>query len=175
MPMVPKKQYGSNNQKQRTVDHNSFDNTLPHVKMVNVLSTKKAEIITHKSIGNVYICIGEPTKDSYGLKFIIHQRMLQNRTNDEITAILTLICSAIHDGDSKADYGSSFKVTKNGITAIIDSLVSERGKICLLTGYDLNKNKEEATEAIQTVIAQYSAAPEYSLLRKQVVAVTSNI
>jgi len=34
--------------------------------------------------------------------------------------------------------------------------------------------KKEATDAIQTVNAQYSFAPEYSGLRKQVVAVTSD-
>jgi len=36
-------------------------------------------------------------------------------------------------------------------------------------------DKKEATVAIQTVIAQYSYAPEYSRLRKQVVAVTSDV
>jgi hypothetical protein len=34
-------------------------------------------------------------------------------------------------------------------------------------------DKKEATVAIQTVIARYSYAPEYSEFRKQVVAVTS--
>jgi len=54
-------------------------------------------------------------------------------------------------------------------------LASENGEIGLLTGYDLNTKKKEATDAIQAVIAQYSSAPEYSEFRKQVVAVTSNI
>jgi len=48
-------------------------------------------------------------------------------------------------------------------------------EVFLLSGYDLYDQEKEATEAIQTVSAQYSFAPEYSDLRKQVVAVTSNI
>jgi len=145
------------------------------VKMTSVLSTKKSKVIVHKSIGDVRICIGKPSLDSYGLRHIIYKRKdSENRTEDEITAMLSLICSAIHDGDPKPDY-DCIKVTKNGITAIITRLVSERGKIGLLTGYDLDTNKKEATEAIQTVIARYSSTLEYSGLREQVVAVASKI
>jgi hypothetical protein len=54
--------------------------------------------------------------------------------------------------------------------------MTRRGQeVFLLSGYDLVSQKIEATDVIQTVNAKYSFAPEYSLLRKQVVAVTSNI
>ena len=64
---------------------------------------------------------------------------------------------------------------KNGIVAIVSNLISEKGKLSLLTGFDLDSNKKEATDAIQTVIAKYNYAPEFSEIRNQVGAVTSNI
>jgi len=146
-------------------------------KMTNVLSSKKkSEIITHKTIGDVYIHNGKAELDSYGLKHIIYKRKaIEKRTDEEITSMLSLICSAIHDGVPSPSYNNCVMVTKNGITAVITRLVLENGEIGLLTGYDLNTKKKEATDAIQAVIAQYSSAPEYSEFRKQVVAVTSNI
>ena len=53
--------------------------------------------------------------------------------------------------------------------------MTKKGHLFLLSGYDLIDQEKEATEAIQTVNAQYSSALEYSDLRKQVVAVASNI
>ena len=89
--------------------------------------------------------------------------------------MLSLICSAIHDGVPGPRYNNYVMITKNGITAVITRLVLENGEIGLLTGYDLDTKKKEATDAIQAVIAKYSSALEYSKFRKQVVAVASNI
>ena len=146
--------------------------------MTNVLSTKKTEIITHNSLGDIVLYAGEAKKRAFGLKHIIFSRMTDgnyNKTDDEITAILALIGSALHDGKSEKS-GDGFRIIKNGIAAIIESRMTRRGQeVFLLSGYDLVSQKKEATGAIQTVNAKYSFALEYSLLRKQVVAVTSNI
>jgi len=45
----------------------------------------------------------------------------------------------------------------------------------VISGYALNDKKEEATEAIKTVIANYSHTPEFSGFRKQVGAVVSSL
>jgi hypothetical protein len=45
----------------------------------------------------------------------------------------------------------------------------------VITGYALYDRKEEATEAIKTVIANYGYTPEFSYIRKQVGAVVSSL
>jgi hypothetical protein len=166
----------SNEEKQETKDLIFLEDL---TKMTNVLSTQKPEIISHSSLGNIVLYAGEAKKKSFGLKHIIFSRMTDNnynKTDDQITAILALICSALHNGKVVSNNSGRFEISKNGILAIVDTMKTRKGKqIFLLTGFDIQKNTKEVTDAIQTVNAQYSSTPEYSGFRKQVVAVTSNI
>jgi Ni,Fe-hydrogenase III component G len=99
-----------------------------------------------------------------------------NKTDDQITAIMALICSALHDEKPAGNNRGRFEISKNGILAIVDTMKTRKGKqIFLLTGFDIQEKLKEVTDAIKTVNAQYSSAPEYSGFRKQVVAVTSSI
>ncbi|MHB9293046.1 hypothetical protein Holit_02163 [Hollandina sp. SP2] len=147
-------------------------------KRSTVLSTQKPEIITHSSLGNIVRYAGEAKKRECGLKYIIFSRMTDNTYNKidaQITAILALMGFALHDGKPEKS-GDGFRITKNGIAVIVENRITRKGQtLFLLSGYDLVAQQKEATGAIQTVNAQYSYAPEYSELHKQVVAVTSTI
>jgi len=83
------------------------------VKMTNVLSTgKEFEVISHDSFGDIVVRLGEAKKNSEGLRHIIFRRKLQKKTDDEITAILALVGSALHDGKPIRS-GRVFKIIHN--------------------------------------------------------------
>jgi hypothetical protein len=65
------------------------------------------------------------------------------------------------------------EIEKDGIIALISLHRNENEEKWILTGFDNKNKKEEAAEAIQTVIAQYSGTPEFSYFRKQVGAAVS--
>jgi hypothetical protein len=99
-------------------------------KMTRVLSTKKPEIIIHNSIGDRALYAGEAKKRAFGLKYIIFSRVTDNnynKTDDQITAILALICSALHDGKPEKS-GDGFRIIKNGIATIIENRMTRKGQ-----------------------------------------------
>lgn len=108
--------------------------------MSNVLSTQKPEIITHNSLGNIVLYTGEVKKKIFGIKHIIFSRMTDNnynKTDNQITAILALIGSAIHDGKPEKS-GKGFRLIKNGIAVIGENRMTRKGQEAfLLSGYDL--------------------------------------
>jgi hypothetical protein len=65
-------------------------------------------------------------------------------------------------------------IEKDGIVAIAGRRKGT-GENFVITGYEINNKKEEAAEAIQTVIAKYGRTPEFSDFRKQVGAAVSSL
>jgi hypothetical protein len=152
-------------------------------KMAAIITTGNDDIIEHKELGSIILKAGEPkVNHGMGIKHIIASRVSKGIRNENIlTTILALVCSALHNGgvkksfDTKGNDLGRYEITKNGIEAIITKIKDKDGVSYLLTGYALDSKEKEATEAIQTVIAQYGYAPEFSSFRKQVGAIVSSI
>ena len=123
---------------------------------------------------------GSTGKSGLGIRHIIEERFKKdNLSQDEITALTALILESVKDGKitRESDYQAEF--TKNGIVAIVRKNYFGEEQNWILTGFaydesDLEKNRE-ATEAIKTVIANYSNSDGYSYFRSQVGAVITSL
>lgn len=123
---------------------------------------------------------GSTGKSGLGIRHIIEERYKKdNLSQDEITALSALILETVKTGELTRDSKNRCEITKNGIIAIIRKDFDDRNENWILTGFQYKGEKEEknreATEAIQTVIAQYSHSLEYSYFRNQVGAVISSL
>ncbi|QEJ98658.1 LPD1 domain-containing protein [Treponema phagedenis] len=145
-------------------------------KLTSVLETGKSSSVHHKDLGEIIVDVGNTGKSGYGLKHIIEQRYSKDGKNeDEITALCILLQDAMKDGSFRKNDNHFAEIIKNGVMAVVSKQRNGDKEQWLLTGYDLHSKKEEATDAIQTVIAKYSYTPEFSDLRKQVGAVTASL
>jgi len=148
----------------------------------NILYTGKSSSVLSEKTGDVLFDKGKTGIDGYGLLHIIERRNEKYKQNEEkITALLYKVMDATKKGcfsdsiniDKKNDE-ERIGLEKDGIIAIISRRKGTQEKF-VISGYEINKKKEEATEAIQTVIARYGYTPEFSNFRKQVGAVVSSI
>jgi len=151
-------------------------------RLSNILETGESQIIQNEKLGGVSIDKGHTGKEGYGLLHIIEGRYNKDKLNeDRITAVLYKVMDAAKNGyitdsinirEKKDD--KRIGIEKDGIIAILSRRKGTQEKF-VITGYEINKKKEEAAEAIQTVIARYGYTPEFSDFRKQVGAVVSSI
>ena len=128
----------------------------------------------------VSIFPGSTGKSGLGIRHIIEERYKKdNLSQDEITALSALILETVKTGEITRNSKNRCEITKNGIIAIIRKDFDDRDENWILTGFQYKGENEEknreATEAIQTVIAQYSHSLEYSYFRNQVGAVISSL
>ena len=145
-------------------------------KLSKVLESGKSSSVKHKELGEIIIDAGSTGKSGYGLKHIIEQRYMKDgKDEEEITALLSLVLDATKDGEVVRNNERIIEVQKNGVIAILRKENEERNSKWLLTGFDNWDNKEVATDAIKTVIANNSYAPEYSSFRSQVGAVIASL
>jgi len=151
--------------------------------LTNILSSGKSEKIFNNKIENeITIDKGFTGKIGYGLLHIIEGRYIRDKHNqDEIAAILYKVMDAAEYGvitDSvnirEKNNGKRIGIEKDGIIAIVSRRQGTNENF-VLTGYKIDKKREEAAEAIRTVIAQYGYTPEFSDFRKQVGAVVSSL
>ena len=151
-------------------------------RLSNILETGKSRIIKNEELGDIYIDKGLMGKKGYGLLHIIEDRIEEGKNNDEITAIIHLIAQAAKEGNinreipfkDNPNHKGRVELEKDGIIAILSrQRYQGDDEKWLLTGFGSNEKKEEATGAIQTVIAQYGRSPEFSGFRNQVGAVVS--
>lgn len=141
-----------------------------------VLESGKSATIRHNEIGEILVDAGTTGKSGYGIKHIIEQRYAKDGKNeDEITALMPLVLDAAKSGRINRDNDKVVELEKNGIVAIISKQRFAKSEKWLLTGFDNFNKEQEATDAIQTVIASHSYAPEYSSFRKQVGAVIASL
>jgi hypothetical protein len=148
-----------------------------------ILLTGNSQICWNKELGDISIDKGLTGKDGYGLLHIIENRAKEGRNEEETAAIIHLVSQAAEKGNiirSIADKNDSEKVRrveieKNGIIALISLHRNQNEEKWILTGFDSHEKKEEAAEAIQTVIARYGYTPEFSDFRKQVGAAVSSL
>lgn len=134
----------------------------------------------NEKLGDIQVRHGNKSK---GLVHIISRRyservlskkvqMPLERAQTEITAICFLIADSLNKGSARATERGNWEIENKGIKAIIDK--DKDGKF-VLTGYDDNKNKTEATDSINAVIANYKYAPEFLEMYAQVGAVISSM
>jgi hypothetical protein len=151
-------------------------------RLSHILETGESQTLQNEKLGDISIDKGYTGKDGYGLMHIIEGRHIKDKINeDEITALLYKVADATEKGfitDSinirKKNDSERIGIEKDGIIAIVSRRKGTHEKF-VITGYEINNKKEEATEAIRTVIAQYSRTPEFSDFRKQVGAVVSSL
>lgn len=145
-------------------------------RLNGILEKKHEGIVEHPELGEISVMAGETGKKGWGLKHIIEQRYLKDgKSEEEIAALVYLILQSTIGGKITRKNDKSIELEKNGITAIIANKMFGEDKKWVLTGFDNWDKKEEATDAIKTVIAIESYVPEFSYFRKQVGAVISSI
>jgi len=148
-----------------------------------ILETGKSQTILNKELGEINIDKGLTGKSGYGLLHIIEDRTAEGKKDEETTAIIHLVIQSAQEGNitrkitdkNTPEIIRRIELEKNGIIALLSLHRNQNEEKWILTGYDNRDKKEEATGAIQTVIAQYSRTPEFSYFRKQVGAVVSSI
>ena len=153
-------------------------------KLSDILLTGKTQTVENKDVGAISVDRGNLGKSGYGLLHIIEGRNIKDRlNNDEITAMLYRVVNAAEEGrivdiQPKMARGKDTErigIEKNGIIAILSKARNGKDEKFVITGYGMNEKKEEATEAIRTVIARYGRSPEFSDFRRQVGAAVSSI
>jgi len=159
------------------------DEQLSFIRLSSILETGKSKAIWSNQFGDIYVDRGIAGKNGYGLLHIIENRTLEGRTEEETSAIIHLVTQAAKEGEVNrkiADKDNPEKIRrveleKDGIIALISLHRNQNEEKWVLTGFDNRDKKEEAAEAIRTVIAQYSHSPDFSYFRKQVGAAVSSI
>ena len=153
-------------------------------KLSGILKSEKSEIIQNKEFGEIFIDKGYTGKSGYGLLHIIEGRNNKDFYNEnEITALLFKVVDSVENGKFFVEQPNirngkntgRFGIEKDGIIAYVSRVRNDKDEKFVLSGFALNEKKEEATEAIRTVIARYSYTPEFSDIRKQVGAVVSSL
>ncbi len=144
-----------------------------------ILKTGDSLLVKNPEAGDIYIDKGHVGKSGNGLQHIIEQRFEKDkRTADEITAMLGLVMSAVENGKvtrnieilhNAKDIGT-LDIERNGIIAFVSKTRDGRDEKFVITGFDDFTKKEEAAGAIKAVIADNGYAPEFVIVKKQVVA-----
>lgn len=150
----------------------------------NILKSGESQTIKNPELGEITIDKGEAGRKGYGLVHIIEKRAIEGKKEEYSAAILYLVMKAAKGGKlirkipfkNNLEHKGRIELEKEGIIAIL-SCQRNQGDTekWLLTGFDNRNKKEEAAEAIQTVIAQYSHSLEFSDFRKQVGATVSSL
>jgi hypothetical protein len=148
--------------------------------LANILESGKSATVQHKDLGEIAVDAGHTGKSGYGLRHIIEQRYTKDGKNDvDITALICLVKDAAQHGKVSREITREinglkvgrYNIEKNGIVAFVSKTRGAAAEKFVITGFTLDDKEEEATGAIQTVIARYGYTPEFSDVRKQVGAV----
>ena len=117
-----------------------------------------------------------------GLQHIIERRyaelvqntkvaMNEDQIKKEIVAISFAVANSLKDGEVIRQPKGNDRITKNGITAIVDK---DKFGNFVLTSYADYDNQKEATDYIRAVIAKYEYVPEFLEVYAQVGAVIAS-
>ena len=94
-----------------------------------------------------------------------------NQAQKETAAVLFLAIDNIEKAPAEKESNGHYAIYNVGIKTVIGK--DKKGRY-VVTGYDNNKTKEEATESINAVIAQYGNTPEFLGIYAQVGAVIAS-
>jgi hypothetical protein len=152
-------------------------------ELSDIMATGESRNVFNGALGcGISIDKGHTGKDGYGLLHIIEGRHAKDRLGEnETTALLYKVRDAAKNGRltysitiKQKDNDERVGIEKDGIVAIAGRRKGT-GENFVITGYEINNKKEEAAEAVQTVIAKYGRTPEFSDFRKRVGAAVSSL
>jgi len=152
-------------------------------KLTDIMASGRSKNVFNDHLNSdISIDKGHTGKDGYGLLHIIEGRHTKDKINgNELTALLYKIMDSAMNGSitdsitiKQRKDDERIGIEKDGIIAIAGRRIGTHENF-VITGYEINNKKEEAAEAIQTVIAQYGRTPEFSDFRKQVGAAVSSL
>lgn len=145
----------------------------------NILAYDDSAQVVNAQAGEITVEKGNVGKSGNGLQHIIEQRFEKDdRSVDEISAMLSLVVTSAAEGkisrdvkilQNQKDIGT-LDIEKNGIIAFVAKSRDGTDEKFVITGFDDSKNKKQAEDAVRTVIAEHSYAPEFAIVKEQVVA-----
>jgi hypothetical protein len=150
----------------------------------NILVKGKPETVNNPKVGDILIEPGTTGKHGYGINHMIEQRYTKDhRSEDEIAAMVVLAIEAAKSGEVTRDVKveqnnqdiGTLDIEKNGIIAFVSKSKNGSGQKFVITGFDDNSRKEEATDAINAVIADKNYAHEFVIVKKHVGAVIASL
>ncbi|MBQ8680350.1 MAG: hypothetical protein IJ530_11395 [Treponema sp.] len=144
-----------------------------------ILKSGDSLSVKNPEVGFISVDKGNVGKSGNGLQHIIEQRFEKDgKSIDEISAVLALVMNATEDGkvsrnveifQGEKDIGT-FDIEKNGIISFVSKTRDGKDEKFVITGFDDFSKKDEAGAAIEAVIANNSYAPEFVIVKEQVVA-----
>lgn len=157
---------------------------LEHIKrdfsyIRDIFETGDSISVKNEMVGLISIDKGNIGKSGNGLQHICTQRFEKDgRSVDEITAMLALVVNSAENGkvsrnneiyQNEKDIGT-YDIEKNGIIAFVSKTRDGNDEKFVITGFDDNSKKIEASDAINAVIAENSYAPDFVIVKEKVVA-----
>ncbi len=144
-----------------------------------IIETGDSVSFYNKNVGDIFVVKGHVGKSGNGIQHIIEQRFEKDKKSiEEIIAVLALVLDATKNGvvsrdvkilHNQKDIGT-LDIEKNGIIAFVSKTRDGKDEKFVITGFDDFSKKEEAGDAIKAVIATNSYAPEFVIVKRQVVA-----
>jgi carbamoylphosphate synthase large subunit len=156
------------------------------VSLGAVLETGKSVTTKSKALSaDVVIDSGAAGKNGYGLMHIIEERLEKDSRNEnEIAAICFLVLESIRGGvivrdisvkNTTGEDTGRYSLEKDGVIVIVSKMRFGKNEKFVITGFESRREKTKAADAVQTVIAQYGYAPEFSYFRTQVGAAVASL
>ena len=147
--------------------------------IISVLEEGDVFSKNNETLGDVRVKLGNPKQN--GLSHIIKRRMDKMIENEgmnyqeaakKTSAIIFLSLKNISEAPATKEINGHYAIYKNGIKTGIGT--DKKGRF-VVTGFDFDNTKQEATDAINAVTALYGYAPEFLGIYAQVGAVYASI
>ena len=144
-----------------------------------ILKNGDSLTVENDFVGFISVDKGNIGKSGNGLQHIIEQRFEKDsKSVEEISAVLSLVMDATERGivsrntkvfQNEVDIGT-YDLERNGIISFVSKTRDGKDEKFVITGFDDFSKKNEAGDAIKAVIAENSYAPEFVIVKEQVVA-----
>ena len=147
--------------------------------LTSVISDGEVFTQRNENLGDIRVKLGNPKNN--GISHIIKRRMDKLIQHDgksydeavkETSAILFLAVKNISEAPATKETNGRYAVYKNGIKTAIDS--DKYGRF-VVTGFDIEDTKQEATDSIKSVNALYGYTPEFLEIYAQVGAAYASL
>lgn len=159
------------------------DDAIKNLKKLSyILETKDSVFFQHDKLGFIQLDYGKAGnseaqfKNGYGLSHIIARRGYEGKEQEDITSLLLLLTGNLKNSTVRSsEKQGRLLLEKNSIlvSVSVEKFANSNATKWVVTGYDLNKTleqKKESSDSIKTVSVLYGYLPEFSNVRKQVVA-----
>ncbi len=144
----------------------------------SVLTDREVFLRRNETLGNVRVKYGNLDKGICHIiahrmdKMIKHENMSFDEAAKKTSAIIFLSIKNINEAPATKEINGRYAIFKNGIKTAVDT--DKKGRF-VVTGFDLDETKQEATDAINAVNAVYGYTPEFLEIYAQVGAVYASL